>query len=482
MPARSAINAVIFDMDGVLTDSEPVIQAAATAMFKEKGLIVHPEDFRPFVGTGEDSYLGGVARKYGCDIDLAGLKKRTYEIYLELVPLRLKAFPGAVELVVACKNAGLKVAVASSADRIKIDANLNKIGLPGEAWDAIVTAEDVVHKKPAPEIFLVTAQKLGLPPEQCVVIEDAVSGVQAAKAAGMRCVAVAHSFPVEQLAAADLVQGGISQVTIADLAAPMGMASTTAQSKVPLSLSTCTPTASTNMGSWGLWATLGFSLVIAAAFLGAQIAVAAAFMIFITVSGRGELLRGAEGEVSGLLLALATCASAPVGIGLTWLFAWLRRGMSVKDYLALRPVAAKEMVRWCLVLIVLVVLSDGLTALLGRPIVPEFMVRAYQTSYFPPLLLAAVIVGAPASEEIMFRGFLFKGILHSRFGGIGAVLVTSLIWAVIHGQYDQYGRATIFVVGLLLGTARLKTDSVFPGAAMHALMNLIAMLQVMARA
>src|SRR6266850_951620 len=114
------IRAVIFDMDGVLTDSEPLINAAAIAMFKEKGLTVQPEDFLPFVGTGEDRYLGGVAEKYHFPLDLPAAKARTYEIYLELVPMQLEAFPGAQELVTACRQAGLRLAVASSADQIKI--------------------------------------------------------------------------------------------------------------------------------------------------------------------------------------------------------------------------------------------------------------------------------------------------------------------------------------------------------------------------
>ena len=101
------IEAVIFDMDGVLTDSEPLINAASVEMFREKGLAVQPEDFRPFVGTGDDRYIGSVAEKYNFAIDLPSAKKRTYEIYLERVPSGLEAFPGAVELVRACKNAGL---------------------------------------------------------------------------------------------------------------------------------------------------------------------------------------------------------------------------------------------------------------------------------------------------------------------------------------------------------------------------------------
>jgi HAD superfamily hydrolase (TIGR01509 family) len=480
MSASPAIKAVIFDMDGVLTDSEPLINAAAAAMFKEKGLIVGPEDFRPFVGTGEDRYLGGVAEKYNFPIDLATARKRIYEIYLELVPARLEAFPGAVELVRACKGAGLKIAVASSADRIKIDANLNKIGLPPETWDAIVTAENVVHKKPAPDVFLATAQTLGLTPDQCVVIEDAVNGVRAAKAAGMRCVAVAQSFPAEQLAAADAVKERISEVTFTDLIAPMTPTITLAFAAP--SLPDSTSAEPITAGPWGFWATVGFSLAIVAAFIGAQKVAGVAFMIFVTVSGRDDLTQGVEGGANGFLWALAICATTPAAIGVAWWFAWVRRGMRVKDYLALKPVAGGALARWCLALLVLVVLFDGITTLLGRPIVPEVMVTAYRTSHFPPLLWVAVIAGAPLSEEVVFRGFLFKGILHSRLGGVGAVLLTSLIWAAVHHQYDLYGIATIFVIGLLLGTARMKTDSVYPGIVMHALMNLIATIQVMARA
>lgn len=206
--------AVIFDMDGVLCDSEPLICTAAVAMFAELGVHVQRDDFLPFVGTGEDRYIGGVAEKYGVSLNIPKAKQRTYEIYLALVPQQLNAFAGAADLVRACRRAGLKTAVASSADMVKIKANLRKIGLPAEEWDAVVSSEDVVKKKPAPDLFLAAARKLQVAPSGCTVIEDAVHGVEAAKAAGMMCIAVAQTFPAEQLRGADVVLRDISQVTV----------------------------------------------------------------------------------------------------------------------------------------------------------------------------------------------------------------------------------------------------------------------------
>jgi HAD superfamily hydrolase (TIGR01509 family) len=213
----STIRAVIFDMDGVLTDSEPLINEAAIAMFKEKGLTVQPDDFLPFVGAGEERYVGGVAEKYGFPLDPVAGKKRTYEIYFDLVPTKLNAFPGVRELVKTCRQAGLLVAVASSADRLKVGINLQKIGLPLETWDAVVAGELVKHKKPAPDIFLIAAQNLNVNAADCVVVEDAVNGIQAAKAAGMRCVAVAQTFPAERLHEANVVRNTIAEIQLSDL-------------------------------------------------------------------------------------------------------------------------------------------------------------------------------------------------------------------------------------------------------------------------
>lgn len=194
---------VIFDMDGVLLDSEPFICRAACMMFKERGLTVQPEDFVPFVGAGENRYVGGVAEKYGFEADINDLKRRTYDIYLEIIRGRLDALPGVAEFIGCCRRMGKRLALATSADRRKAEGNLREIDLPPSTFDAVVTGEDVEHKKPDPEIFVKAAARLGLAPAVCLVVEDAVNGVAAARAAGCRCLALTTSFTREQLMGAD---------------------------------------------------------------------------------------------------------------------------------------------------------------------------------------------------------------------------------------------------------------------------------------
>ncbi len=211
--------AVLFDMDGVLVDSEPIINAAAIRALAEFGIQARPEDFEPFVGAGEDRYVGGVAELHG-QTYVPEMKHRTYDWYLKLLPSMGKAFPGARDLVERLCGQGIACAVASSADSVKVEANLTQVlGVPLDRFAGIVTGEDVIRRKPYPDIFLEAARRLDVPPEACCVIEDAVNGVEAAKAAGMRCVAVTTSFPAEALAAAgaDIVKTAIREITLGDL-------------------------------------------------------------------------------------------------------------------------------------------------------------------------------------------------------------------------------------------------------------------------
>jgi beta-phosphoglucomutase len=201
-PPTRTIAGVIFDMDGVLVESEPFIAEAAVRMFAEKGVEVRPEDFRPFIGMGEDRFLGGVAEARGVVLELPRDKVRTYEIYLELIRGRLEPLPGVADFIGRCRSLGLKLAVASSADRVKVEGNLRALGLPSGTFHAVVVGEDIILKKPAPDIFLEASRRLGHDPGLCLVIEDAVAGVAAARAAGARCLGLTTSFPADQLVAA----------------------------------------------------------------------------------------------------------------------------------------------------------------------------------------------------------------------------------------------------------------------------------------
>jgi len=195
------IAGVIFDMDGVLVESEPFIAEAAVRMFAEKRVAVRSEDFRPFIGMGEDRFLGGVAEARGVVLEMPRDKVRTYEIYLELIQGRLQPLPGVAEFIGRCRSLGLRLAVASSADRMKVEGNLRALGLPSGTFDAVVVGEDIILKKPAPDIFLEAARRLGLEPGACLVIEDAVAGVRAARAAGSRCLGITTSFEADRLMA-----------------------------------------------------------------------------------------------------------------------------------------------------------------------------------------------------------------------------------------------------------------------------------------
>jgi HAD superfamily hydrolase (TIGR01509 family) len=206
------LRGVIFDMDGVLVDSEPFIAEAAIRMFAERGHALRPGDFHPFVGMGEDRFLGGPAEARGIVLDLPAAKERTYALYLDLIRGRLGALAGAREFALAQRGRGLRLAVASSADSIKVAGNLAEVALPEGTFAAVVTGSDVARKKPAPDIFVEAARRLGLDPADCLVVEDAPAGVVAAKAAGCRCLGLTTTFPPEQLPGADWTAPDLAHV------------------------------------------------------------------------------------------------------------------------------------------------------------------------------------------------------------------------------------------------------------------------------
>ena len=204
---------ILFDCDGVLVDSEPALAEIAAIALRDFGAAAIPDDFKPYIGMGEDMYLGEVTAKYGVVFDET-IKHHVYEKYVELAASFVHPFPGMRDLLIRLKSAGCRIAVASSADQIKVTTNLQLLDLPAAFFDAVITGSDIERKKPFPDIYLFAASRCGVSPDRCFVVEDAVSGIQAGKAAGMTCIGFTSSHTAEELraAGADIIVDDIRDV------------------------------------------------------------------------------------------------------------------------------------------------------------------------------------------------------------------------------------------------------------------------------
>lgn len=180
--------AVIFDLDGVLADSEPVHLAAEQAALAAHGHELTKAAKQPFVGLANAEIMHGLIELFEIDVtvdELAAAKA----VHQRALLADMGGFPATTELVKKLAHASVPIAVASGSTRWNIDASLDVVGL-AEYFDVRVSAEEVPLGKPAPDVFLEAARRLGVPPESCVVVEDAVPGMLAAIAAGMRCVVI----------------------------------------------------------------------------------------------------------------------------------------------------------------------------------------------------------------------------------------------------------------------------------------------------
>jgi uncharacterized protein len=181
---------------------------------------------------------------------------------------------------------------------------------------------------------------------------------------------------------------------------------------------------------------------------------------------------------TGLALSVSTWFSTVACLAIIALLVKLRKPWSIRDYLALNWAPMKCLIPWALILLGFIAVTDGLTWLLGLDIVPDVMVEVYRTAGFVPLLWTALIVAAPMFEEAFFRGFMFRGVQESRLGNPIAVLITAFIWSMIHVQYDVYQLSVVFAGGILLGIARVRSNSTSLTIALHSLMNVIATIEL----
>lgn len=213
---KTSAKAVIWDMDGVIADTGQHHFRAWQKTFAKRGVNFSEEDFKRQFGQRNDSIIRCHLGKQLAQSEVDAFAKEKEAAYRRLARGKIKPLPGAVELLKSLRKHGFKVALATSAPAENIKLVLESLGI-NDYFDVIVAGRDVKEGKPSPQGFLLAAQKLGVEPRNCVVIEDAIAGIMACKRAGSYCIAVTNTHPEERLRAADMVVDSLEKVGIEDL-------------------------------------------------------------------------------------------------------------------------------------------------------------------------------------------------------------------------------------------------------------------------
>jgi len=197
--------AVIFDVDGVIFDSERVHVDAWEQVFPPRGIRLWEKDYLAGVGVCDRIFLENLraAGTIPPGEDLEAILEAKIAALIERLDRPVRVFPGARETIEALAER-LPLCAASNSDRRFVEKMLAGGGLLGR-FSYVLARNDVARPKPEPDIYLMGAERLGVAPADCLVIEDSPVGIEAARRAGMRCVAVAHTVPAEKLLAADTV-------------------------------------------------------------------------------------------------------------------------------------------------------------------------------------------------------------------------------------------------------------------------------------
>lgn len=228
---------------------------------------------------------------------------------------------------------------------------------------------------------------------------------------------------------------------------------------------------------WGFWPTAGFSAAILTTYFAAQIIISLIIFAFrFTSSGLSleEALK--KLATDGFTASIAVIGSVLLGTALVAVFIRLKGGTSFAEYVGFKKPGRKTILLSLGVFIVMLVLITFISNLAGDQGDSEFSAELYRSSIFPPLLWLAVVFVGPFFEELFFRGFLFVGLRASRLGVITTILLTSVLWAALHLQYNLAGMSQILLMGFVLGTVRHKTDNLWSSLLIHILWNGAAMV------
>ena len=217
MPLR----AVIFDWDGVVVDSSAHHERSWEILAGQRGLPLPADHFKRGFGKKNNVIIPDLG--WATDpAEVEALAHEKEEIYRSLVREKgIAPLPGVRDLLAALEAHGIPCAIGSSTERANLDCLLDLMDLR-KFFRVIVSGEEVVHGKPDPSIFLLAAERLGFVPADCVVIEDALVGIEAAQRAGIPVLAVATTNPIEMLDSADAAVADMTQVTLQRLASLTG--------------------------------------------------------------------------------------------------------------------------------------------------------------------------------------------------------------------------------------------------------------------
>ena len=211
--------AVIFDMDGVLVDSNPFHLSKWAALLREHQIAFEEEKLAGIVlGPPNEAIL----RRYFGDLTterICELSEELEERFRQEIAPHARPFPGVLPLLDECRANGVALAVASCAMAKNVEFIVEALNLRAY-FSAILSADEISHAKPDPEIYLKTAARLGVKPSECLVCEDSFVGIEAAKRAGMKCLAIGSTFPLEDLrreTTADLIVPSLDSVSLATL-------------------------------------------------------------------------------------------------------------------------------------------------------------------------------------------------------------------------------------------------------------------------
>ena len=205
--------AILWDMDGTIVNSLPFHKHAWQETFAKRGEDFTEEDFQWANGRRNEEIIPHFLKRSMPPEEVNIIADEKEATFRRLVKDSVKALPGVIELIKSLAAAKYQLAVVSSTPEENIELITKMLGIK-KYFSLLINGDDVKEGKPSPQCFLLGAEKLGVEPKNCVVMEDAVVGVRAAKRAGMHCIAVANTCPREDIAEADIVVNSLEEINV----------------------------------------------------------------------------------------------------------------------------------------------------------------------------------------------------------------------------------------------------------------------------